>query len=236
MPARIDIPPGTVFGRLTVISEAPPRNRWRMLLCQCECGQVKAVDLHNLRKGRIRSCGCLHREGAAELMRTNPLIVEYRHSDENRERILRASTLHGLSGHPHYNRWGTMMDRCHNPAAADYRNYGGRGIAVCPEWRDFPAFAAWIDANLGPCPQGMTLDRWPDNDGNYEPGNVRWATSTQQGRNKRTVKLSMPAARDIRTRRAAGESRAALAAEYGVHVGTIRLVIVGKTWRESSAA
>lgn len=230
---RIDVPPGTVFGRLTVIEEAEPLYGWRAMLCRCECGQVKVVGLGCLRKGTTRSCGCLHREVAAEIMRTNPLIVEYRHSDENLERVRHATTSHGLSNHPQRNRWVLMVSRCHNPDDSDYRNYGARGITVCPQWHDFLTFAAWIDAHLGPCPEGMTLDR-TDNKRGYEPGNVRWATDTQQARNKRTVKLTMLAARDIRARRSAGESRKMLAAEYGVSLTTIHHVVTGRTWRESA--
>ena len=76
------------------------------------------------------------------------------------------------------------MRRCYNPASKDYRNYGARGIGVCEDWRDVRNFIAWLDSNLGPCPQGKSLDRI-DNDGNYEPGNLRWATRSEQVRNSR---------------------------------------------------
>jgi hypothetical protein len=73
MPARVDVPPGTVFGRFTIIEEAPRRGARRMMLCQCECGTRKIVDIAKLRSGHTRSCGCLHREVAAEITRTRPL-------------------------------------------------------------------------------------------------------------------------------------------------------------------
>jgi hypothetical protein len=85
---------------------------------------------------------------------------------------------------PLYFIWWGIKQRCENPGFHSYARYGGRGIRVYPEWRDdFRAFEAWINENLGPRPAGKTkrgawehtLDRWPDNDGNYEPGNVRWA-------------------------------------------------------------
>jgi hypothetical protein len=77
-----------------------------------------------------------------------------------------------------------MMRRCKSQEHPGYHRYGGRGISVCDEWRASPAaFIAWVDANLGPRPSGMTLDRI-DNDGNYEPGNVRWATAAQQQANR----------------------------------------------------
>ena len=83
-----------------------------------------------------------------------------------------------------------MLARCEDPESRSYRNYGRRGITVCPEWHDVAVFIAWIEANLGPRPVGMTLDRWPDNDGNYEPGNVRWATWPEQHANKRRVQIA----------------------------------------------
>lgn len=92
---------------------------------------------------------------------------------------------HGLSRHPLYQTHRGMMDRCYNPDAESYGWYGARGITVCPEWHDVAAFIAWIEAEIGPRPDGCTLDRWPDNNGNYAPGNVRWADPEEQGRNRR---------------------------------------------------
>lgn len=76
-----------------------------------------------------------------------------------------------------------MLRRCEDSDNKSYPRYGGRGIAVCGEWHDVAVFIAWIEANIGPRPDGMSIDRI-DNDGNYEPGNVRWATRSQQQRNK----------------------------------------------------
>jgi hypothetical protein len=81
-----------------------------------------------------------------------------------------------------------MVRRCEDPADRAYHNYGGRGIAVCPEWRDDPAvFVAYLRDTLGPCPDGHSLDRI-DNDGDYEPGNVRWVDAVTQRHNQRRFK------------------------------------------------
>ena len=82
---------------------------------------------------------------------------------------------------PGYMVWAQMKYRCLDPKAAGYENYGGRGIKICERWMVFANFIA----DMGVPPQGMTLDRHPDKNGNYEPGNCRWATDKEQARNKR---------------------------------------------------
>ena len=89
------------------------------------------------------------------------------------------------SKHPLYNRWCSMLARCENPWNAGYPNYGGRGIVVCAEWHDFGRFVDALEAEIGPLPwPRASLDRI-NVDGNYEPGNVRWATARQQSLNRR---------------------------------------------------
>jgi len=92
---------------------------------------------------------------------------------------------HGKSGTSIYWIWGNMMRRCHDPSNVAFHNYGGRGIQVCDSWKVFENFYA----DMGDPPPGMSLDRYPDKDGNYEPSNCRWATPKEQGRNTRANHL-----------------------------------------------
>lgn len=151
---------GQTFGKLTVIGRDESRKgveaRWR---CACICGGSTTTTGSNLRRGRTTSCGCAV-------------------ADFNR----RTRTTHGARRTPEYEIWCSMIKRCENPNHHAYSRYGGRGISVHPEWRaDFAAFLR--DVGSRPSPD-LSLDRI-DNDGNYEPGNVRWATAKQQANNRR---------------------------------------------------
>lgn len=162
MPSKIDIS-GQRFGRLVVVSEAPklPRKkagtRWH---CRCDCGKKITTETGALRSGHTQSCGCYHKDQVAD-----------------------ASSTHGMTRSPEWRAWRAMVARCTVPTNGSYPNYGGRGISVCDRWRTFENFIA----DMGPRPPGTTLDRYPNNNGNYEPGNCRWATRSQQDSNKRTT-------------------------------------------------
>lgn len=173
-----------IFGRWTVVSRAGGR-KWN---CLCECGQRRKVRRDHLTVGASRSCGCLHAELAAKRRLTHGFARIGRQSAE-------------------YRAWANAKDRCFNPKIRNYASYGGRGITMCDEWvYDFSAFLAAVGPR--PSPQ-HSLDRYPNNDGNYEPGNVRWATRKEQGRNVRAN----------RTLTIAGESMCVVdaAKKYGKH-------------------
>jgi hypothetical protein len=108
-------------------------------------------------------------------------------SDASRANGRRHDETHGLTRHELYGTWVAMLHRCEDPDWKAYQHYGGRGIKVCEAWHDVAVFIADIESAIGPRPSGLTLDRI-DNDRGYEPGNVQWATRSQQTRNQRPRK------------------------------------------------
>lgn len=167
MPAKKPITPGDLFGRWTVV-RIVSLGRGSRVFCRCECATEREVPAQGLRSGRSKSCGCFKRE----FNRLNHPV---------------ACFTHGLSRTPEYNAWIHMIHRCQNPADGGYPDYGGRGIKVCGRWQSVENFVA----DMGPRPLGSTIDRYPNNDGNYEPDNCRWASVRDQNRNyRRNVKIT----------------------------------------------
>jgi hypothetical protein len=155
----LQIEPGMKFGRLTVVSKSVGRlTYWN---CICDCGKRTQQTSNQLRKGKAKSCGCYRSEIISVLRVTHG---EYRHGKTTAE----------------IGSFKSAKSRCTNPRNKKYQSYGGRGI----EFR-FESFEQFL-AELGRKPSpSHSLDRYPDNDGHYEPGNVRWATPKQQANNTR---------------------------------------------------
>lgn len=158
MSAFIDLS-GQRFGKWTVVTRDLARCRWGQSLwkCTCDCGNTRSVVAYSLRHGRSVNCGCMRRE-----------------------QVRARATTHGHTASPTYTAWANMIQRCKNARNKRFKDYGGRGIKVCDRWHGFTVFLA----DMGEKPPGLTLDRI-DNDGNYEPGNCRWATAAEQRANKR---------------------------------------------------
>ena len=146
---------GQRFGKLVVTAHSHTEDAKAYWRCQCDCGCKTSVRGTHLRQGQIKSCGCL----------------SFVHGD-----------CCGSQRTPEYITWRNMLQRCGNPRAHNYKYYGGRGIRVCDRWvNSYTDFL--LDVGRKPTDE-HTLDRI-DVNGNYEPGNVRWATWSEQAANKR---------------------------------------------------
>ncbi len=134
----------------------------------CNCGNIFIGQLDNIKRDRTISCGCTKRQKIAKLKTT--------HGDGSR------SNTHYL-----YRTWCGIKNRCTNQKRRDWKNYGGRGINICPEWADnYIAFKEYILNSIGERPKGYSIDRI-NNDGNYEPNNIRWADIITQRHNRRVA-------------------------------------------------
>lgn len=137
------------------------------------------------------------------------------------------SYAHGMSRSRTYKSWQCMKDRCLNPKSEKWDRYGGRGIRVCKRWLKFENFLA----DMGERPEGTTLDR-KNNNGNYGPGNCRWAKEIVQQRNKSNVKLDAIAAARIRQLLREGATTKWVATNFGVSQSTVSDIRRGRYWRE----
>jgi hypothetical protein len=150
----------------------------------CLCDCGKNHVVKNADLRNTKSCGCLRID------------------------LGKSKQTHGMLRSPEYEAWHAMKQRCTNPKNKAYANYGGRGIEVCDRWMSFENFYA----DMGPRPLGMSLDRI-DNDGPYNPKNCRWATTVQQGNNRRSNKRFVVNGEEL--------TLSELSIRYGISVQTL---------------
>ena len=190
---------GQKFGRLVALEPTEKKKGGAIVWrCRCDCGNIHYSTSHNLRYN-ILSCGCLQRERASE-----------------------ANTTHGMSRTKIYKIWQQMIQRCENPNDKNYKYYGGRGIKVCECWHSFENFYA----DVGDPPEGKSLDRWPNNNGNYEPANWRWATKIEQANNTKALKLFL--AFGPYNQIEIGKNQHIFAKKWGLSPGHISDCLLGK--------
>jgi hypothetical protein len=161
---------GKVFDFLTVIGPASERKSgiptWD---CKCQCGVMLPVTGKMLRKKHTRSCGCLRAITIAAVCTTHGATRKGQYTAE-------------------YHIYYAMLARCKNPDNKNWKDYGGRGISVCERWQGEHGYENFLaDKGVRPSPQ-HSIDRWPNNDGNYEPDNTRWATKKEQVDNRRCTR------------------------------------------------
>jgi len=194
---------GKVFDHLTPTAFV---DGW--VVCQCVCGEIARVRPRNLRLREVKSCGCKRGELIGVALRTHGQSSQLEKTAE-------------------YTAWQHMRQRCLNPDDPAYRNYGGRGITIHSPWIDsFESFFEYV----GPKPSPKhSIDRI-DNNGNYEPGNVRWATSKQQRRNTQRSKLDEIDLRFIRHWLKRGYRQKDIAAAFGVHKAHVANINRGAKW------
>ena len=159
---------GKRFGRLTIVDfthAQKPRRGW-LWVCECDCGNIRTLIPGDVKRGKVRSCGCLHDEVCRER------ATKFEHSVLEHKRL--------------YSIYNWMKRRCYGENEPRYKDYGGRGIKVCDEWLNeehgFDSFVSWALSN--DYSDELTIDRI-DVDGDYSPNNCRWFTAAEQNINKR---------------------------------------------------
>lgn len=156
---------GQKFGRLTVVNQADNKSGRVCWKCECECGNIKTISAQTLLNGGTKSCGCLRQEMVAQ--------KNTKHGKSIRGQVT-----------PEYLTWCEIIKRTENPSCLGFKNYGGRGISICKEWRE--SFAAFLN-DMGKKPTPLHSIERIDNNKNYCPENCKWVTRDVQNKNKRNT-------------------------------------------------
>lgn len=198
---------GQRFERLTVIKKSHVDNdNFTVWECKCDCGNTHFARAYPLKKGSIKSCGCLNNELRSQRVKT-----------------------HGLSQLPIYKVWKAMKSRCFRKTDKRFSRYGGRGISICDEWLNNPeSFIKWSNENG--YREGLTIDR-KDNNGNYSPDNCRFLTIAKNNRNSSNTHLTESDIERIKSLHLSGMMQIDIAPMFGITQQTVSKIVNNKTWK-----
>lgn len=195
---------GHRFGRLVVTGLFGTDNgRNRIWVCRCDCGTEKNILGISLKSGTTKSCGCFRADRMGGLNKT-----------------------HGQRRTSTYRIWAGMRTRCQNHKSPEYKDYGARGIKVCDKWQKFAGFYD----DMGDRPPKYTIERI-DFNGNYEKSNCKWATVTENLRNRRCVKLNMEKANEIRELCKNGATQNETGLKYNITQNWVSRIVRHINWK-----